>query len=75
MKNLLKEITKKFLKNVSWILGNTCENVKWAIILQKFEDISWNILKKLKQLLKIFCVNFMQVKYGQILIKTYTSFE
>ncbi len=37
------------------------------IILQEFKEILWNILKKLKQLLKKFCVNFVPVKYVQIL--------
>ncbi len=32
------------------------------MILREFKEISWNILKKLKQLLKKFCVNFVQVK-------------
>ncbi len=44
--------------------------VKWVIILQEFKEILWNILKKLKQLLK--CVSFMQIKCGKILIKIYT---
>ncbi len=34
-----------------------------------------NILKKLKQLLKKFCVHFVQVKCGQIFIKIYSPFE
>ncbi len=43
-------------------------------IMQKFNEISWNVFKKLKQLLKKLRINFMQVKCGQILIKTYSSF-
>ncbi len=45
------------------------------IVLQKFKEILWKILKKLKQLLKKFCVNVVQVKCGQILIKIYPPFS
>ncbi len=34
-----------------------------------------NILKKLKQFLKKFCVDFMPVKWGQALIKILPLFE
>ncbi len=60
---LLKELTRKFLKIFWRNLCDTCENVKRVIILQEFKEISWDILKKLKQLLKKFCVNFGQVKF------------
>ncbi len=43
--------------------------------LQEFKEISWNILKKLNLLLKKFYVNFVQVKYEQILTKTYLAFD
>ncbi len=42
--------------------------VKWTIILQEFKEISWNILKKLKQLLKKFCAGKM---WMPILMKIY----
>ncbi len=45
------------------------------IILQEFKEISWNIFKKPEQLLKKFCVNYIQVKCRQILIQTYPSFK
>ncbi len=38
-------------------------------ILQEFKEISWNNLKKLKQLLNKFSVKFVQLYWGQILIK------
>ncbi len=71
VKILLKEVRRKFLKYFGWILSNTWENVKWVIFLQEFKEI----LNKLKQLLKKFYANLVQVKCGQILIKTYTAFE
>ncbi len=40
-----------------------------------FKEISRNILKKLKQFLKKFCVNLVQVKCEQLLIKIYPPFE
>ncbi len=43
-------------------------------MLQEFQEISRNIVRELKQLLNKFCVNFVQEKYGQILIKTYPNF-
>ncbi len=48
--------------------------VKWVIIVQKFKEISWNIKKKPELVFKKLWVIFMQVKYGQILIKTYPFF-
>ncbi len=44
------------------------------IIFQEFKEISWNILKKLKQLLKKFYLSFVHVKCMKILIKTYFLF-
>ncbi len=49
----------------------------WSKVIDHFariKEISVNILKKLKQLSKKFCVNIVQVKW-QILIKTYLPFE
>ncbi len=46
----------------------------WTINLQKFKEISWNILKKFRQLLKKCCINFLQAKCGKIFIKIYPPF-
>ncbi len=39
------------------------------------KEISRNIIKELKQLLKKICVNFVLVKCGRIFIKVYPLFE